>query len=70
MNTSLSPYQMEVLNMMSFVDNDSTYERLRKVIADFFAKQLEEEIDQLWQKGILNEDKVESFRTLHERTAY
>lgn len=56
--------------MMSFVDNDSTYERLRKVIADFFAKQLEEEIDQLWQKGILNEDKVESFRTLHERTAY
>ena len=30
----------------------------------------EEEIDRLWEDGTLTEAKVESFRSLHERTAY
>ena len=30
----------------------------------------EEEIDRLWENGTLNEAKVESFRSLHERTTY
>ena len=43
---------------------------LMQVISDYFAKQADEEIDRLWEDGILNEDKVESFRHLHERTPY
>lgn len=29
-----------------------------------------EEIDRLWDSGELNEEKVERFKTLHERTPY
>lgn len=68
--TSLTPSQVEVLNMMSFVDKSSTFERLKDAIADFFAKQLDEEISQMWKDGSLDEEKIESFRNLHERTPY
>ena len=41
-----------------------------KTITDYLESLLQEEIDKLWADGTLNEEKVESFRTLHERTPY
>ena len=37
---------------------------------DHLASQLQGELDRLWADGTLNNEKVESFRTLHERTPY
>ena len=68
--TSLNPAQIEVLNMMSFVNTKSSWQHLKEALSDYFAKQLDDEIDQLWEKGDLTDEKVESFRTLHERTPY
>ena len=34
------------------------------------AKKAEEEIDKMWENGTMTEEKVEGFRTLHERTPY
>ena len=41
-----------------------------KTIIDYLGAQLKGELDRLWADGTLNEEKVESFRTLHERTPY
>ena len=41
-----------------------------KTITDYLGAQLKGELDRLWADGTLNEEKVESFRTLHERTPY
>lgn len=41
-----------------------------KTITDYLESQLQGELDKLWADGTLNEEKVESFRTLHERTPY
>ena len=41
-----------------------------KTTTDFMGAQLKKELDRLWTDGTLNEEKVESFRTLHERTPY
>ena len=68
--STLNPAQIEVLNMMSFVKTKSSWQHLKEAIADYFAKQLDEEIDALWSDGTLNCEKVEGFRTLHERTPY
>ena len=43
---------------------------MKEAIADYFAKQLDDEIDGLWADGTLTEEKVQSFETLHERTPY
>lgn len=68
--TVLNKAQMELLDMLSFVKDEHTLESLRQVISDFFANEAKKEIDRLWETGELNEEKVESFRHLHERTKY
>ncbi len=62
--------QMELLDMMSFVDSPEMLAQLKQAISDFFARRAGEEIDRLWDTGALDEQKVESFRNLHERTPY
>lgn len=68
--SSLNPAQIEVLNMMSFFKTQSSWQHLKEALSDYFAKQLDSEIDALWEDGTLNEEKVEGFRSLHERTPY
>lgn len=67
---AMNPAQVEVMNMMSFVNSQSSWSRMKEALADYFAKQLDDEIDALWQDEILTEEKVHSFATLHERTLY
>ena len=73
MNTqtaSLSPAQVNILDIMSFVKTPKALDELRQVLADYFAKRVDEEVENLWKSGVLTEEKVGSFHQLHERTAY
>lgn len=66
----LSPAQVNILDMMSFIKTSKALDELKDVLANYFAQRLDEEISNLWANGTLTEEKVESFRQLHERTAY
>lgn len=68
--TVFNPAQLQVLDMISFVDSPEALAELKKAISDYFAKQAQKEIDRLWENGELNEEKVEKFYQLHERTPY
>lgn len=68
--TIFNPAQLQILDMLSFVSSSSALSELNSVISDYFARQAQAEIDRLWETGELNEEKVESFRNLHERTPY
>ena len=68
--TVFNPAQMQLLEMMSYVKSDKALDGLKQAISDYFALQAQNEIDRLWEAGELTEEKVESFRTLHERTPY
>lgn len=73
MNTQiaqLSPAQVNILDMMSFIKTPKAIDELNEILSNYFSNRLDEEIDKLWEDGSLNENKVESFRHLHERTAY
>lgn len=66
--TVFNQAQMQLLEMMSFVRTPESLADLKQVISDYFARKAQEEIDRLWETGELTEEKVESFRHLHERT--
>ena len=68
--TVLNEAQLELLRMMSAFNSPEAVSDLKQAISNYFAQKTEEEIDRLWADGTLTEAKVESFRTLHERTAY
>lgn len=65
-----NPAQLEIIDMMSFVKTQDSLLQLKQSISDFFVQKAQLEIDRLWQTGELNDEKVESFRNLHERTPY
>jgi hypothetical protein len=39
-------------------------------LSDTFAKKGQEELDAMWERGEMTEEKLKSFETLHERTPY
>ena len=44
--------------------------RIEAGISDFLAKKGQEELDAMWERGEMTEEKLKSFETLHERTLY
>lgn len=68
--TVLNEAQLQLLDLVSIINTKEELEGLRKVIMDYLSSQLQGELDRLWDNGILSEQKVESFRSLHERTPY
>ncbi|MBU3813103.1 MAG: dephospho-CoA kinase [Candidatus Bacteroides intestinipullorum] len=68
--TVFNQAQLEMLDLMSFVNSPEALSELKQVISDHFAHEMQAEIDRLWEEGKLTEEKVEGFRHLHERTPY
>ena len=68
--SNLNAAQVEVMNMMSFVDSPSAWQSIKKALSEYFLKQLDDEVAEKWDDGTLNESKIQSFTTLHERTPY
>lgn len=69
-HTVLNEAQLQLLDLVSIMNSKEELEELRKVITDFLETQLNGELDRLWADGTLNDEKVEGFRKLHERTPY
>lgn len=68
--TSLNSAQLDIINMLQWVKSPETLADLKQIISDFFARKAKEEIDAMWERGDLTQEKFDSFATLHERTPY
>lgn len=68
--TVFNQAQLDIIEMMQWIKNPETLADLKKVIADFFAKRAKKEMDTMWANGEMTPEKLESFKTLHERTPY
>ena len=67
---TLNQAQLQLLDMLSFVKTPKALQDLNKVISDYFVKMADAEMDRMWNEGSLSEERIESFRSLHERTPY
>lgn len=67
---TLNQAQLQILDMMSFIKTLEALSDLNRVISDYFVQKADAELDQMWADGTLSEDRIESFRHLHERTPY
>lgn len=56
--------------MLSFIKALDPLWDLNKVISDNFVQMADDELDRMWNEGTLNEERIDSFRHLHERTPY
>lgn len=67
---TLNQAQLQLLDMMSFIKTPEALNDLNRVISDYFAQKADAALNRMWDEGTLNEERIESFRHLHERTAY
>ncbi len=71
MNTvAFNPAQIHVLNMASRIKTEANLLRLKDQIAAFYAKLIDEEMDELWDCGQWDENKLAELRNAHFRTEY
>ncbi len=67
---TMNQAQLQLLDMLSFVKTPKALHDLNKVISDYFVRMADAEMDKMWNEGLLSEERIESFRHLHERTPY
>ena len=65
-----SAAQIELLNAMAWLKTDEELIALRHAISEFFADRADQEMDRLWNEGILHDEIVEGWKNEHMRTPY
>ncbi len=68
--TVFNQAQLDILEVMHWVKSPEALADLKQAISDFFARRGQEELDALWERGEMSQEKLKSFETLHERTPY
>ena len=56
--------------MFSHCQSDQAILELKSVLADFYARRVQEEADRLWDEGILDAEAIERIGKEHWRTPY
>lgn len=67
---TFTPAQVHVFNLVSHIKSSVGLEQLRKQLAAFYAKQVDDEMDALWDSGEWNEKRLQELRSSHFRTPY
>ena len=67
---TFSPAQVHVFNLVSHIKSALGLEQLKDQLAAFYAKQVDDEMDALWESGQWDEKQMEELRGSHFRTPY
>ena len=68
--TILNNAQLEILDLMSYVESKETLDEIRDMLSRYFAEKAQKEIDKLWEEGTINDAVIEGWKTEHMRTPY
>lgn len=69
-SSPLSPFQIEMLELISRVKSESEMNDIRRLLGQYFAKQAEDAVDLLWDEGKINDDIIDEWKNEHMRTPY
>ena len=64
----LSPAQLTLLESFANIESQAEADELSRVIRDYYARKLDEELDKLWDDGTLDQQKLDELREQHLRT--
>ena len=62
--------QLELMNALNNINSEEDLKEFKNLIAQFFAQKAQAAIDELWDKGVINEDTIEQWGNEHMRTHY
>ena len=62
--------KMKLLRVVSRLKTVEDVEELRQIIVNFYAEKAKQEMDRLWDEGIIDEKTIEQWGKEHMRTPY
>ncbi len=69
-SSSLNPTQLHLLRMFSYAKDEASLNELKEAMSAYFARRVEEGMDELWEKGLWDQEKNENLLDEHLRTPY
>jgi len=67
---AFNPAQMHMLSMLSRIKSEQALEQLKEQLAEFYARMVDEEMEELWNSDKWNEKKLQELKESHLRTPY
>ena len=62
MSQTLTPLQVNFLKLFSVDRSDEFVMEIRKVINDYLQKKIDDEMDRLWEEGVITQEKLDQWR--------
>lgn len=63
----LTPTQVNLLKIFAYDDSEETAREIQQVIFQHLQKKMDDELDRLWDEGILDQKKLDELRHMHIR---
>jgi hypothetical protein len=58
-STTLNPTQLHLLKMFAWDSDENSLIEVKNVLTRHFAKKLDDELDELWDNGQLNQERLD-----------
>lgn len=68
--TVLNPIQLHLLRMFSYIDSENQLKGLKKVLAEYYFKEVEKGMASLESQGLWGEEQSREVMNEHLRTPY
>ena len=66
--TVLNPVQQHLLKMFAFDGSEERLMEVKEVLTKYFSQKLDDRLNELWESGILNQEKLDELRKIDVRT--
>lgn len=66
--TVFNPVQQHLLKFFAFDGSEEKLLEVKAVLTKYFSRKLDKRLDELWDSGVLNQEKLDELRTMLLRT--
>ena len=66
--TVLNSIQQHLLKMFAFDGSEDRLMEVKEVLTKYFSQKLDDRLNELWESGILNQEKLDELRKIDVRT--
>ncbi|MBR5842346.1 MAG: hypothetical protein IKY64_07050 [Bacteroidaceae bacterium] len=67
-STVFNPIQQHLLKMFAYDDNLERLTEIKALLTKYYAEKVDQRMNQLWDEGILDQQRLDELRGKHLRT--
>ena len=65
--TTFNPTQIYLLRLFQFHKTEESLQEMKEVLSSYYSKKVDQRMNELWDNGTLNQEKLDQLRHMHIR---